>query len=171
MQCSEPFGRAAPGFSNIGKPAADAATSLAGSWSSVTVLSPVSFAAWGFSSFWSWPQKNRQPFNSLSVNSALHPSQRGRKIEYQHRLGWGRECQLCRVAGNTVWSYVARESPYRCANFVNCYTLVTYLLFSRTTLIIWYKQGNTIPYFKDEWDDVVFGWHSHRADHFLCRRV
>ena len=29
-------------------------------------------------------------------------SLRGRLIEYQLRLGQGRECQLCRVAGNTV---------------------------------------------------------------------
>ena len=29
-------------------------------------------------------------------------SLRGRLIEYQHRLGQGRECHLCRVAGNAV---------------------------------------------------------------------
>jgi len=29
-------------------------------------------------------------------------SLRGRLIEYQLRLGQGRECHLCRVAGNTV---------------------------------------------------------------------
>ena len=29
-------------------------------------------------------------------------SLRGRLIECQIRLGYGRECQLCRVAGNTV---------------------------------------------------------------------
>ena len=35
----------------------------------------------------------------------------GRLIEYQLRLGWRREYQLCRVAGNTGWSHMAREFP------------------------------------------------------------
>ena len=38
-------------------------------------------------------------------------SLRGRLIEYQLRLKQGRECHLCRVAGNTVWSHVACEFP------------------------------------------------------------
>jgi len=33
----------------------------------------------------------------------------GRLIEYQLRLGEGRECYLCRMAGNTVWFRVACE--------------------------------------------------------------
>ena len=32
---------------------------------------------------------------------------RGRLIEYQLRLGFGQECHICRVAGNTVSSHVA----------------------------------------------------------------
>ena len=54
-------------------------------------------------------------------------SLQGRLIEYQLRLGYERERQLCRVAGNTVWSHVACEFPYRFGNLANCYTLVTYL--------------------------------------------
>ena len=38
-------------------------------------------------------------------------SLRGRLIEYQLRLGKGRECHLCQVAGNTVRSHVACEFP------------------------------------------------------------
>ena len=36
---------------------------------------------------------------------------RGRLIEYRLWLGKGRECHLCRVAGNTVWSHMACEFP------------------------------------------------------------
>jgi len=38
-------------------------------------------------------------------------SLRGRLIEYQLWLGQARECHLCRVAGNTVLSHMAREFP------------------------------------------------------------
>jgi len=55
---------------------------------------------------------------------------RGRLIEYQLRLGYGRECHLCRVAGNTVipcgmWVPVAVWQP--CELLYTCY-LLTYLL-------------------------------------------
>ena len=62
-------------------------------------------------------------------------SLRGRLIKYQLRLEWGRECHLCRVAGNTVWSHVACEFPQRCGNLANCYTLVTYLPKPRTSAL------------------------------------
>ena len=62
-------------------------------------------------------------------------SLRGRLIEYQLRLGKGRKCHLCRVAGNTVWSHVACEFPQRCGNLANCYTLVTYLPKPRTSAL------------------------------------
>ena len=39
-------------------------------------------------------------------------SLQGRLIEYQLRLG--RECHLCRVSGNTLWSHMACEFAQRC---------------------------------------------------------
>jgi len=47
----EPFALAAPGFASKGEPTEDVATSLGGSWSSVTVCSRASLAAGGLSSF------------------------------------------------------------------------------------------------------------------------
>jgi len=44
---------------------------------------------------------------SIPISTETQP------VEYQLRLGWRRECQLCRVAGNTVWSHTARAFPQR----------------------------------------------------------
>ena len=53
-----------------------------------------------------WGDRLRAGIPSRVVTSQLGQlslaSLRGRLIEYRLRLGLGRECQLCRVAGNTV---------------------------------------------------------------------
>ena len=50
--------------------------------------------------------KVRRPF-SCQLGQLSLASLRGRLIEYQLRLGFGQECHVCRVAGNTVSSHVA----------------------------------------------------------------
>jgi len=51
-------------------------------------------------------------------------SLRGRLIEYQLRLGYRRECHLCRVAGNTV-AY-GTWVPVAVRLLANCYTRFTF---------------------------------------------
>jgi len=52
------------------------------------------------------------------VNSALHPSGVAKSSTSFNRLGQWRECHLCRVAGNTVRSHMARSGE---APLGNCY--------------------------------------------------
>jgi len=52
---------------------------------------------------------------------------RGRLIEYQLRLEYGRECHLCRVAGNTVILY-GMSVLVAVRRVANCYTPLTFYL-------------------------------------------
>ena len=101
-------------------------------------------------------------------------SLRGRLIEYQLWLRKGRECHLCRVAGNTVipygmWVPVPVWQP--CELLYTCY-LLTYIgcahthpfngPFSRTTQVSRYQKGKTSLDFTEARDSE---WQWHQLGH------
>ena len=58
-----------------------------------------------------WLAEEQYGFDTVMHSQLSLASLRGRLIEYQLWLGYRRKCHLCRVAGNTVWSYMACEFP------------------------------------------------------------
>ena len=72
-------------------------------------------------------------------------SLRGRLIEYQLRLGQGRECHLCRVAGNTVLLVMARWPFASLLEYLFSHIAVQSiccLLFNALTLLVGRQEGH-----------------------------
>jgi len=78
-----------------------------------------------------WLAEEQYRFDTVMHSQLSLASLRGRLIEYQLWLGYRRKCHLCRVAGNTVWSYMACEFPYRWGR-LDCELLYLYTLLKLT---------------------------------------
>jgi len=100
------------------------ATHAGGSWNVGSVLSGICDFGWGVK--FCPPSKRITTWASntkLGTHNTLYPITEPRHALTLQSKGQ-RECHLWRVAGNTVWSHMAREFPQRCgACSTNCYTL------------------------------------------------